>query len=57
MTLTTAAQKGQRFLKNIIKRKQGNRGDMRKIDVTRNFFETSGPQGHFFEKRPLLDIV
>ena len=23
---------------------------MRKIDVTRQFFEASGPQGHFFEK-------
>ena len=30
--------------------KQGNRGDMRKIHVTRQFFEASGPQGHFFEK-------
>ena len=49
MTLTTAAQKGQRFLKNIIKRKQGNRGDMRKIHVTRQFFEASSSQGHFFE--------
>ena len=29
---------------------QGNRTDMRKIHVTRQFFEASGPQGHFFEK-------
>ena len=39
--------------------KQGNRGDMRKIHVTRQFFEASGPQGHFFEKtkKPFLDEV
>ena len=30
--------------------KQGNRGDMRKIHVTRQFFEAGGPQGHFFKK-------
>ena len=28
---------------------QGNRGDMRKIRVTRQFFEADGPQGHSFE--------
>ena len=31
-------------------KKQGDRGDMRKIHVTRQFFEASDPQGHFFEK-------
>ena len=30
--------------------KQGNRGDMRKIHVTRQFFDASSPQGHSFEK-------
>ena len=30
--------------------KQGNRGDMRKIHVTWQFSEASGPRGHFFEK-------
>ena len=29
---------------------QGNRGDMPKIHVTRQFFKAGGPQGHFFEK-------
>ena len=29
--------------------KKGNRGDMRKMHVARQFFEVSGPQGHFFE--------
>ena len=29
---------------------QGNRGDMRKIHVTRQFFEASGRYGDFFEK-------
>ena len=28
---------------------EGNRGDMRKIHVTRQFLKDSGPQGHFFE--------
>ena len=31
-------------------KKQGNRGDMRKIDMTLQFSEASGPQGQFFEK-------
>ena len=31
-------------------RKQGNRGDLRKIHVTRQFFEASGRYGDFFEK-------
>ena len=41
------------------KKKQANRGDMRKIHVTRQFFEAVGPQGHFFEKtkNPFLDMV
>ena len=30
--------------------KQGYRGDMRKIHVTRQFFEAGGPQGQFFAK-------
>ena len=30
--------------------KKGNREDMRKIYVTRQFFEASGPQDHFYEK-------
>ena len=34
---------------------------MRKIHVTRQCFEASGPQGHFFEKKqrknPFLDMV
>ena len=29
---------------------QGNRGDMRKIHVTRQFFKVSGPRDPFFEK-------
>ena len=39
--------------------KQGNRGYMRKIHVTRDFLEASGPQGHFFEKTKItfLDMV
>ena len=38
--------------------KQGNRGDMRKIHVTREFFETSGPHGDLIEKtKPFLDKV
>ena len=38
---------------------QGNRRDMRKIQVTLNFFEASGHHGNFFEKRkdPFLDEV
>ena len=32
------------------KEKEGNRGDMRKIHVTRQFFEASGRHGGFFEK-------
>ena len=28
-----------------------DRGDMRKIHVTRQFFEASDPQGHFFRKK------
>ena len=41
------------------KRKQGNRGDMRKIHVTRQLFEASGRHGDFFEKTkdPFLDEV
>ena len=31
--------------------KQDNRGDIRKIHVTRQFFRAKGPEGHFFEKR------
>ena len=38
------------FGENVFKNIQGNRGDMRKIDVTRQFFEASGPQGHLFEQ-------
>ena len=32
---------------------------MRKIHVIRQFFEATGPQGHFFEKtdNPFLDMV
>ena len=29
---------------------QDNRGDMRIIHVTRQFFEAGGPKGHCFEK-------
>ena len=38
---------------------QGNRGEMRKIHVTRQFFEASGRHGDFFEKtkNPFLDKV
>ena len=32
------------------KTKQGNRGDMRKINVACQFFESTGLQGHFVEK-------
>ena len=40
-------------------KKQGNRENMQKIQVTRQFFEASGPQGHFFEKtkKLFLDMV
>ena len=39
--------------------KQGNRGDMRKIHVTRQFFEASGRHGDLIEKtkNPFLDKV
>ena len=40
---------------NKEKLQQSNRGGMRKIFVTRQFFEASCPQGHFFEKNPFLD--
>ena len=33
-----------------INKKPGNRGDIPKINVTRQFFEAGGPQGHFFKK-------
>ena len=38
---------------------QGNRGDMRKIHVTRQFFEASDSQDNIFEKtkKPFLDKV
>ena len=39
-----------------IKLKQANRGDMRKIHVTRHFFEANGPQGLFL-KNAFLDNV
>ena len=36
---------------NIKNTKQGNRGDIKKFYITRQFFEASGPQDlHFFEK-------
>ena len=37
----------------------GNRGDMRKIHVTRQFFEASGRHDDFFEKtkKPFLNKV
>ena len=39
-------------------KKQGNRGYMRKIPVTRQFFKASVPLGHFFEKtKNFLDKV
>ena len=40
-------------------KKQGNRGDMRKIHVTRQFFEASGRHGDLIEKtkNPFLDKV
>ena len=31
-----------------MKWKKGNRGDKRKIQMTRQFFDASDPQGHFF---------
>ena len=37
--------------------KQGNRGDIRKIHVTRQFFEASGRHGDLIEKKPFLDKV
>ena len=41
-----------------IPQKQGNLRDMRKIHVTRQFFEASGPQGHYLEKtkNPFIDM-
>ena len=40
-------------------KKQGNRENMQKIQVTRHFFEAAGPQGHNFEKtkKLFLDMV
>ena len=42
-----------------IEKKQGNRGDMRKIHVTRQFFEASGRHKDLIEKtkNPFLDRV
>ena len=37
-------------IKLRVKCQQGNRGDMQKIHVTRQHFEASGLQGHFFGK-------
>ena len=37
-------------------KKQGNRGDMRKIHVTRQFLEASGRHGDLI-KKPFLDKV
>ena len=34
----------------VMTNKEGNRGDMRKIHVTRYICVASGPQSHFFEK-------
>ena len=46
-------------LQNKQTNKQGNRGDMRKIHVTRQFFEASGRHGDLIEKtkNPFLDKV
>ena len=41
---------GERAIEAWIKAKQGNRGDMWKIHVTRQFFEATGRHGDFFEK-------
>ena len=40
-------------------KEQGNRGDMRKIHVTRQFFKASGRHGDLIEKtkNPFLDKV
>ena len=38
------------FKKSGNKEFEGNRGDMRKIHVTWQYFEASAPQGNFFEK-------
>ena len=38
------------ILTKKIKRKQGNRGNMRKIHVTRQLFEASGGHGDLIEK-------
>ena len=37
--------------KEVLNTQQGNRGDMRKIHMTRQFFEASGRHGDFFEKK------
>ena len=37
--------------------KQGNRGDMQKIHVPREFFEASGRHGDFFEKTKKNDFL
>ena len=44
LSLTTASFYGHR-------NKQGDRGDMPKIHMTWQYFEATGPQGHFFEKK------
>ena len=35
---------------------QGTRRDVRKIHVTRQFFEASGSQDYFFQKKTFLDM-
>ena len=44
---------------NLILKKQGNQGDVRKIHVTRQFLKVSGRQGDLNEKtkNPFLDKV
>ena len=51
--------KEQNIKMNDLNKKPGNRGDMRKIDLTRQFFEARGHHGDFFEKtkKTVLDKI
>ena len=49
-TLAPASRGFKNLDNSWVKKKQGNRRDMQKINVTRQFLGASGPHGHFFEK-------
>ena len=47
---TQSYEPGQKFPNKLFTKKQGNRREIRKIHVTRQIFESSGPWDIFFEK-------